>query len=102
MNLVILHTYEVAVPAPAQRDTCVRNVVDGVVLDVDTSNITCSDGNTAPVLVGDVVKFVIADSLSCADFAEVGGRVGQMGFETFRGEGAADVAIHGDIGKGTV
>ena len=40
--------------------------------------------------------------MSCADFAEVGGRVGQMGLETFRGEGAADVAIHGDIGERAV
>ena len=56
MNLVVLHAYQITVPAPTQRDACIGYVVNGVVLDVDGRDIDCGDSYTAPVLVGDVVE----------------------------------------------
>ena len=33
--LIVLHTDQIAIPTPAERDTRVGNIVDGVVIDVD-------------------------------------------------------------------
>ena len=66
------------------------------------TNISRRDGDTAPVLVGNVVKIAVTDGLSRANLAEVGGRIWQMGLKSFGRETAADVTLHSDIGKGTM
>ena len=55
--------------------------MDGVMLDIDATDITRTDGHTAPVLVADIREFAIADLLFGAHLAEVGRRVGQVGFD---------------------
>ena len=72
-------------------------VVNGYAIDISRCN-----GNAAPVLIGDVVKFAVADGLAGTNLAEVGGCVGQMGLKSFGREGAADVTIHSNIGEHAV
>ena len=72
-------------------------MVNGYAIDISRCN-----GNAAPVLIGDVVKFAVADGLAGTNLAEVNGCVGQMGLKSFGREGAADVTIHSNISKRTV
>ena len=79
---VVLHAHQVAVPSPAKRNTCIGYVVDGVMLDIDATHVACTDSYTAPVFVGDIVELAVAHLLLCAHLTEVGGLVGQMGFQS--------------------
>ena len=102
VHLIIFHAHEVAVPAPAQRDAGIGDIVDSIVVNGYAIDISCTDGHTAPILVGDVVELAVADLLFGAHLTEVGGLIGQVSLQTFWREGAADVAVHGDVGEGTV
>ena len=102
VNLIILHADKVAVPTPTEADASVGNIVNGIVVNSYAIDISGGNGDTAPVLVSDVMEVAVADGLTSANLAEVGGCVGQMGFKAFGREGAADVTVHGDISKGTV
>ena len=84
VNLVVLHAYQITVPAPTQRDACIGYVVNGVVLDVDARDIACGDGYTAPVLVGDVVELAVAYLLLGTNISEVSRLVGEVSLQSCR------------------
>ena len=97
MYRIVLHAHQVAIPSPPQRDACIRDVVDGVVVDTDAADIAGGDGDAAPVFVGDVVEEAVGDLLSGAYVAEVGRLVRQVGLQTFGREGAHYKAVHGNV-----
>ena len=56
VHLVVLHADQVSVPAPAHRDACIRHIVNGVMLNIDVAHITCTDSDTAPVLIAYLIE----------------------------------------------
>ena len=78
MNLIVSHTDSVAIPTPSQRDTCIRYIVDGIVLDMDAADVTCCDGYTTPVIVGDVVELRLLNRLPAAHLTCVFGLIGKV------------------------
>ena len=102
MNLIVLHAHQVAVPAPAQGNAGVADVVNGVVVNGDAIDIPGTDSYAPPVLVGNVIEHGLLNDLSGAYLTEVGGLVGQVRLQTFGRERAADVAVHGNVGERAV
>ena len=102
VDAVVAHADRVTVPSPTETDTGVGNVVNSIVVNGYTIDISRRNSNAAPVLIGDVVKVAVADGLAGTNLAEVGGCVGQMGLKSFGREGAADVTIHSNIGEHAV
>ena len=96
---IILHAHQVAVPSPSEGDTRVADVVDGVVLDGDATDIAGTDGHTAPVFVGDILEQRLLHRLRRTHLAEVGGLIGQVGLQSGGRERAAHVTVHGDIAE---
>ena len=102
MHLIVFHADKVAVPAPAEGDSCIGYIMNGVMVDGDARHIASTDGHTAPVFIAYIIEFRLFYGLARAYFAEISGLIGQMGFQSFRRERAANVAVHGDIGEGAV
>ena len=100
MHLIVFHADKVAVPAPAERDSSIGYIVDGVVVNRNARHIAGTNGHTAPVLIAYIIEFRLFYGLARAYFAEIGGLIGQMGFQSFGRERAAYIAVHGDVGEG--
>ena len=78
MDLIVLHTYRIAIPAPTQGYARIGDIVDGVVFDGDAADVACCDGHAAPVVVGDVAELRLFNSQPVAYFSRVCWLVGQM------------------------
>ena len=72
MHLIILHAYQITVPSPAKGDTCIRYIVNGIMLNSNTADIACSYGYTTPVLITNVTELRLLYGQPSANLSEVG------------------------------
>ena len=78
MNLIVFHTDRIAVPAPSQGNACILYIVDGIMLNVDITDIAGSNGYAAPVVVGNIAKLRLLNGLAVTHLTCVFGPIGKM------------------------
>ena len=78
MYSVITHTIHSLRPSPTKTDTTIRHFTDFIMLDIDVSYISRSNGKASPIFIAYFREIAIIDLLLCAYFPTISRIVWQM------------------------